>query len=366
MNSDIIDIFISEYSKEFSEHVGRKLRAVFKQSEALNWNFMCRQLDNMKMDKGHLIKFYEYLLKKGISLGENSTYLRENKWIFDLTNLEKNIFREKFFFIGSDPRKIYLCSNEKNRKAFYIDIDNVNLRNIIINYLEERAKQVKLVEYVVQNFINIFEESLKNCSVYPKKYEDFSYNTFKIQYEFYKNIICKYKNSDKAKFELRELIFFYISLINKLEAVGSNYKIFDEESGIDKNYLLRIDFYKFYDSGYKVVNLNKLEAVPKHDKWLINPNGYENNTTAIKADEYMPLNFSRVKDDNMRSEIKEWIYYSNRSLKSLRNEVNALFIFFEFIEGEEIDEYRKKLLNIAEINDNKKYNNLLSENNIIL
>lgn len=325
--------------------------------EDLTWDLLCVQVKQIKSGSQLLISFYNMLLSKNIYLGKFSKYLYESKCL-DILSSTSHVSYEKIFFSGSNPKNIYIfySSHKKSNLNLYLNIEDDYLRNIIISYLkyQEKKSNSSYVDYL-QKFVEHFEDSLANTVIKPKKYEDFKFSIFKVQYNFY-----------KINFDNNSIFFllksFYIFIIETFELNGYK-KSFFNESNVDKIYFYRTNFMNLFDKGYNLVYLNKLDSLPIHDKWLLNPNGYEELSTAIYSTEYIPLNFERVKNLEMRNELKEWFFYSNCNLENLRHMLISLFNYFEFVEVDEIKEFP---INLYKVEDNINYNPIFSENNILL
>lgn len=329
IESKIKDISVGKYLKEYLKSIYSETNISFYKDiincfddvalEDLSWELLCKQVAKISKGTTKLIEFYAFLIDNNVNLGQFSKYLSDNMWLFNVNSINSGAYK-KIFFEGSNPHNIYFFRNGKTNLTIYLNVDNDELRKILIEFLNHR-KEMGKHEKPLQAFVEIFEESLKN---------------------------------------------FYVFLMETLEKQNSDYQIFSKECGIDRNYIFRIDFYSLYEAGYKVIDLNKVDDLPIEDKWLLNPNGYEKNTTAIKPLEYMPLDFSRVKDENMKTEAKEWFFYSHKSLKALRNAINAIFIFFEFVEGEAIADIKGNVVDFYERRNVKSFHPLINRNNILI
>ncbi|AET66622.1 phage integrase family protein [Desulfosporosinus orientis DSM 765] len=104
--------------------------------------------------------------------------------------------------------------------------------------------------------------------------------------------------------------------------------------------------------------------MPVFDKWYVAQNR-RNHSTAYKSDDYVPFDFTRVKDHTMRKELKEWVFLSDKSLKTLKNMVNCVFLFFEFVEGDEIKKFRSNIVSISDY-INEKNNFIINESNVMV
>lgn len=137
---------------------------------------------------------------------------------------------------------------------------------------------------------------------------DFDYNVFRKQYRFYKNIEW---NEHKSTVLLNR---FYIFLNNYIDDKGMNHSIFTPSDYIDKYYLYKNNFAKYYEKGYRIIRLNRFEPMPKTDRWMVAPNGEEKKSIARKSYEYYPINFSKVNNRIYRNAFKQWYWQAENSI----------------------------------------------------
>jgi integrase len=309
----------------------------------LSWDTVCKQLNS--------------LLDMNVDFGKDTEYLEENKWIFSLHKLGIKTLYSDNFFQGSKPENIFLYSSDSVKKLFNIDIDSSSLREILQGYITNRLRFTNNCTQI-NIFIKAFRISLSNCNKIPETYTDFTYETFIEQYE-----VLKSMSSDRKKRNaINELRHFYVYLLDMLEKMGDTYKIFEESTGIDKIFLKNDDFYNLFEKGFKVVNYNKYENIPEHDKWLLNPNGYEKSSVAIKPLEYRIVNFSVIEDIQIRKLAKEYFIYGNKSVASLLTEIRSIFRYFTFIQSDKIKRECNQVVNFRNSNNN----GIFSESKILM
>ncbi|WP_180964093.1 site-specific integrase [Haloimpatiens massiliensis] len=355
----------NEYVKNYFKYADKNFRKGIINSfndisvNQLSWDTICKHLNKIRYQKNVLLEFYSHLLDNNIEFGKDTEYLRKNKWIFSLPELGKSTLYFDNFFEGSRPEKIFLYSSDNVKKIFYIDIDSPSLRKILQGYINNRFKFTK--NFTQLNiFIKSFKLSLSKCDRMPETYTDFTYETFIEQYKVLKGMTHNRKN-DIAFNELRH---FYVYLLDMLEKMGETYKIFEESTGIDRVFLKNKKFNNLYEKGFKVINYNKYEDIPKHDKWMLNPNGYEKSSVSIKPLEYRMVNFSVIEDIEMRKLVKEYFIYSNKSLATLLTEIGSIFGYFKFIQNDKIKRESNQVINFGNRKDN--YNEIFSEFKILM
>ncbi|WP_298839682.1 tyrosine-type recombinase/integrase [Clostridium sp.] len=328
--------------------------------EELSWKLLCNQVSNSNIGAKHLIKFYGYILKIGINLGEHTKFLRDNCWIFMSEGYDKILNYKKYYLVGSTPLDIFMIKNNKMVHFYEVHFDSEFLSNLMRKFIKYCEVQNKTYfGYSIYKFITCFEKSFGKSEDIPKVIEEFGYETMLTQFQYY-----KLKN-EECKPYLKHLNYFYRFLINYFENNNSQHKLFNNGSGIDRTFLFRENFNTLFGKGYRVVYYNKFDEIPQNDKWLLAPNGYEKYTTTIKSIDYIPLEFSRVKDNVLRHKLKKWFMVKRKSLKALRNSVNNLFIFFEVIEGGAMANFRKNIVNLHSYAADKKNSSIINEYTIL-
>lgn len=324
-------------------------------SKNVSWESLCKQIQRLKELKiygtGYIINLYLYLIEKGVYLGEYHNYIATNKWILDSETYKGSSFEESFF-IGSNPKNIFIYKVGQNRRIIYLNIHDNRLRDILKDFLLH-LQDIEYYDCKMKVFAQGFEESLSGNKLINISIDSFNEKTLEEQFRYY-----SMKQGRDKTICIKILKEFYTYLCERL---GKD--IFNISSGINKYYIQRMDFSTLYSDGYRVVYLNRADEISLYDKWLLSPNGYEEYTTTMKPNDFVVLNFSRVKSKKIRHELKKWAIYNSKSLKSLKNSINNLFIFFEFIENEEESEYRKK---IVQFTDNRYKNSLIKKDDIIL
>lgn len=351
--------YLSEIYNDNLKPVFRDIANVFDGIvlENLSWELMCEQLTFMTRGASHLIRFYYFVLKSGIYIGIYSDYLKENPWILLCDgNYHVDTFKE-FYFTDSNPLNFFILISGKKQQALYVYVNTENpiLRDVLKAFVKYR-ESLSVEEDCLAFFFKNFEASLSEYASLNKGFESFNFETLKTQFYYY-------SNSQYPQKSLKYLKSFYVFLIQYFEKNEPKHKVFDTSSGIDLNYLLRDNFSKLFTEGYRVVLLNKFDPVPTFDKWLLAPNSYEKYTTVYKANDYIPVDFSRIKNETMKYEVKLWLIYTKRSLKALKASINNIFIFFEFIEGNEI----RNVININEyMNKNDVDSFIINEHNVMV
>ena len=321
----------------------------------VSWESLCEQIKELKKLKiygaGYIINLYRYLIEEGIYLGEYHNYILKNKWILD-SETYKGSSLEELLFVGSNPKNIFRYQVGKRRRNIYLNMHDDNCRDILKDFLLY-LQNIEYFDDKMKIFANGFEYSLRESNIVGISIDSFNEETLESQFKYY----SMKQGRDKTSC-IKILKEFYTYLC---EIQGGD--IFNISSGINKYYIQRMDFSKLYSEGYRVVYLNKADEISLYDKWLLSPNGYEENTTTMKPNDFVVLDFSRVKSKKIRHELKKWAIYESNSLKSLKNSMNNLFIFFEFIENEEISKYMK---NLVKFKDDRYNKSIIKKDDIIL
>lgn len=353
------DFILENYNDSFRQRIS-SLIEVFKEIQCndLSWELMCSQIANMNAGMKQLIRFYGYLINLGVNLNIHTEYLKSNPWIL-LNDDNIEIYNFKNVYIpGSKPTDIFIFRNSYTRRIFNCKINNDFIREVITMFLKYREDK-DVAEKELVSFISDFEESFGECRNIPNDFEEFSFRTFCNQFDYF-------SKKDKKSAILKNLKSFYIFLIEYIEKNNFQYEIFTSENGVDKNYIYRFNFFKLFEEGYRVVYLNKYGTVPDFDRWLVSPNGYERFTTTLKENEYIPVDFTRIKDTLMRKALKEWFMYSNDSLDTLKRSINNLFKYFEFIEGSSVKNINNRIVNLNEYANNLNEDFPINEHNILV
>lgn len=314
-NKDI-NIYLTDYLVNLNrinsirKTVFNKFISMVKDINIFTWDTMCTNLKLLNGNFGIIFGFYSYLNDKGYNFGKYNHYIKENNWILDVKNYSGNLY-----FEGSKPENIYIMNDKSNRHNIYIYTDDDTIRNIIKGFLDDLSK--KLVNgKEIREFVKGFEDSLSTFNIQEIRINSFNELTFDEQYKFYER---------KKLIHILKKFYQYLIKIRKKD-------VFSFNSGLNRYFLNKDNFFNLYSQGYRVVYFNKTDCIPQIDRWMLSPNGYEKYTTTLNATNFVVLDFSRVKSEEIKINLKKWAFYENKSMKTLKNSINNIFIYFEFIQ----------------------------------
>lgn len=339
------NLYITEYLLKLNDttnvnnSVFHDIISILKDTKQFTWETMCMHIKLAKGIPGKILGFYSYLNEIDYNFGNFNDYIKRNHWILDANNYSENLYYE-----GSIPENIYILNAKNRRMKLYLGIENENIRDIIIGFLDE-LKKGNVFGEGIRRFVLDFEKSLEGFDLSEININSFDEKTFDKQFKYYEKIDI-----------IPELKKFYKHLIDI-----RNEDIFSMKSGLNKNFLDKDNFANLYSQGYRVVYLNRADDLPKIDRWLLSPNGYEKYTTTMKATDFLNLDFSRVKSKEIKENLKKWAFYEQKSMKTLKNAINNIFVYFEFIQN--MNEQNK---NIVYINNGNYSDSLIKKNEVII
>lgn len=323
----VIEEFVAS---NFEENVRQKIINIFKRYklEDLNWEQFCVLLNDNKKDGREILKIYEFLYSEKLISDEYSDYIISN--IDILRNYSITISINKYYFVGSNPKNIYCFYVGKRGNCYvYNDIGSNYISTILHNY--EKYLRENNINMDCTGFINNFKKSLGYFFESIKTEFDFSIETLIKQVEYF------YGQSNKKL--LTCLRWFYIYVISMQES--NNMHFYSIEKGIDKNYFLKNNFFKLFVDGYRVVYLNSIDSVSKFDKWIVADNDVRQKATLENENNYFPIDFTRIKSNDIRYLLKKWCWERQVVLKTINNHSNCLIKYIEFCQ-----ELEKKYKNI--------------------
>lgn len=298
--------------------------------EDLSWNHLCNSISFFKDDKwvtsNDIRKIYSFFYQKGIVNDQYNAFLKENNEVLEMKlkgvnilELFKNLTPENFF---------YICKG-KNRTHFNLNTRNSFLRKLLKEFLNSYTHSDFNVSRM-KFFITYFEASLYSYGDITDIY-DFNYNTFRLQYRFYKNLENRITKECRT---MNSLVKFYIFLHNYIKDNNLSHKIFTTSDGININYLSRSDFKGMYNKGFKVHyynNFNSQES-PLKDRLLVSPNGYEEFSTVIKEYELITIDFSQVKYQELKILLKKYFLgFGSISIIRIHREIYIIKQFLNFV-----------------------------------
>ncbi|WP_415782746.1 hypothetical protein, partial [Cohnella lubricantis] len=287
---------------------------------SVNWSWFQYLFDSYyeKREKLIVCILISKLIKYDCYTGDYSEIVETFKWmnsgeikpaLFWL--LSNSLLPFNLIVIQSDIR----TSSNKNQKSissFKTDSHNLFLSGLLRNFILSGNTS----NFVAKEFYANFQASLNGKLITSPN--DFNAGTFKHQYFFYKQ---NFSNSTVITL----LKSFYLKLIN------DGYEILNWQDGIDRNMLQMNSFNSHYENGYLPIPLNPFDSIPESDRWLIIPNGAEKKSTKLNSFVYKPIDFSLVKDSQLKISLKHWFWNSNRSLSSRIDAANIIIKFINFI-----------------------------------
>lgn len=228
--------------------------------------------------------------------------------------LKNNLSPINLIFTSLEPNS----NNYASVKCVHSDCKSIFLHKLLHWYLSSYSKIYGDAVY----FFSCFNGSLNNKIV--TSISDFNEHTFNAQKAYY---IKKYSNNKKILLRCLMLLkSFYMMLLSTEE--GSN--IF-ANTNIDITMLKSPKFFQHYLDGYTLTHLNPLDPIPIHNKWLLNPNGFEMKTTKLNSSKYLVVNFDKILDSTMIYYAKHWFWYNNANLYSRIDFYNIISFFINYI-----------------------------------
>lgn len=305
----------------------------------LNWDNYCAEHETMELEVKMISRMYfKYVVENNLCNCKYQEYLKENLWIFDVPT---GMALKDTFFKGSNPQYFYQVELNNNGNISYtrfnLNTDDVFIKDLLIRFIgtlsdvEKKTTRFKI-------FVYRFKDSLYSITNEVKGITDFNYDTFRKQYRFYKNI--KWGNHKATSLLCR----FYVFLFQEIENMGIKHELFTMNDRIDKYYLYRVNFSRYYDNGYHIVYMNKFDKIPKFDRWMTAPNGQEVTTLTRKSYEYFPISFSDISNKLYRDVFKNWFWYSDTSIYAKEKSSYCIREFLSFIEDIKRCKYNTNLI----------------------
>lgn len=280
---------------------------------SINWNFF-QHLFNRSKDKktkDGTCRLISEFIKSDCYNGDFLEFVETFKSVDTLGKELYKLFSNSYLPFNLIVKK--KDSSNKHYTCYMNDCSSVFLSNLLKDFIIQNNTGKR--NYL---FYSTFQTSLNGGTI--RKINDFNAETFKQQYYFYKN--CA--DSSNCLTLLKK---FYLRLLSLHD--GGN--ILHWKDGIDGNMLQAVSFNKNYEEGFKPIPLNSFDPVPELDKWLIMPNGAENNSTKINSFSYKPIDFSLVKDAHLKFGLKNWFWNSSVSLSARIDHANICIKFINFI-----------------------------------
>ncbi len=291
---------------------------------------------NTKTSNKYIQRLIEY--KWLLEIGEKHASARVlTKWpSFIQTRIHTN------FPLDSDPAELYLyeylAPNSKKdnnyiQTVLYFKKTNDFIRKLLIEFVESfpkgRGNAVKPSKIQYRQFLYHFGSSIHSEF---NTIEEFTFDSFKHQYRFYKMIEEKYPllSTQKESNErpliniLRE---FYLFLFQKINEGGSDHNLFLGTS-ITPRILMSPFFNEYYEKGYIFVNKTGFEEKPDRSRWAISSTGNYANASKSMIHGF---DFTEVKLKYLIGELKDFIWFQPKiSGKQLASDFRNIKDFLNF------------------------------------
>lgn len=283
---------------------------------SITWDYFLnifKKGENEKIQQGICRLFFLFI--------KNNCYNGEFPEVIETYKTRRSLTKELYWLFSNELSPFNLIVIENNQSNTQSKFEGCYKNDCITVFLSDLLKSFLLHNQtgrINHYFYGNFQASLNGKKI--NKITDFNADTFRVQYYFYKSS----KNSSNLITLLKK---FYLFLLDSPE--GNN--IFGWRDGIDRNMLQSQSFNRNYEEGFILIPLNPFDPVPNFDKWLVMPNGNENQTTKINRSSYKPVDFSNIKDSDLKLGIKHWFWHSTVSLSARIDQANICVKFANFI-----------------------------------
>ncbi|SHH16516.1 hypothetical protein [Desulfosporosinus lacus] len=224
--------------------------------------------------------------------------------------------------LGSKPQHIY---------SFYVDVgrfregyfSNINLNTdntLVHNWLAIFLKlysrkydcESSLTLYM-RAFVYYFNESISDQPPESTSLTYFSKDLFVKQLEFYKQIAKRHRDKSEqfTKIFQRLLKSFYL-IIDEKYLKENSIPLFNTVD-FNSTVISGRHFIQHLESDYLFVYLAPQDPIPLSDKWLLVDDLNVKNASAIHGKSLHSLDFSKVEDEELRIQLKSYIWASKES-----------------------------------------------------
>lgn len=221
----------------------------------------------------------------------------------------------KFFRIVEYPNG----SKRMNFSLIEFDTDNSLIIDLLLESMREN-NPYSLPRVYNLNFYKKFGTSIEYAQI--QEINDLDVNLLIKSIAYFK------PNGDKAKTKPTDLEcrMFWRFVIEKQKR--PQYWL---GKGINFTYITNENFIENYLNGFRAVLLNTSEPVPDIDKWSVFPNGLEKKSATNKQSDFMTIDFTAIKDPNVRYYAKQWFWTeSNSSFNNRVKDIRYLIAFLLF------------------------------------
>lgn len=276
-----------------------------------------------------LLDFYLFVIKK--QLGPNNRQTLESHIALFIDNevaffkkyigddlLNKHIRTN--FPIDSFPDKMVAVKEGDVPGNLFINCVNIFLFEMLKNFLVDGISYRNIIQ--IRLFFYYFEESLGDNSEYADNLSFFNFDTFKLQYLFFKQIETKVNNKSSNS-PVKYLVKFYL-YIDQMHYVNKGTRLFTARN-FNRELLVYPLFLTHITQGYEVLYKKSYEPVPTSNKWVL-LHDENTNSSQISKNNCM-LDFTKIDDENLRQDLKEFIWQQNLSNTGLRDHYRVISKF---------------------------------------
>lgn len=248
---------------------------------------------------GYLLKFTDYIS----NFADYFIYLELYSEIVDIilhSDVMPNDTFFKFLSMLTEYRPFILHLYSPAKIIQLIPLNTTN--PLLIRLFNKLCKNTLNNNKCDEKFFELFTHSCSRLELL-ESITDFNYTIFKEQFEFFDVI---------SRQCIKQLIYFYLMILNYPD--GKN--IFKIGDPIDKNMLMRLDFYELYSNGFELVMLNKHEPCPTINKWVLNPNAHVSTSTRARTYKYYAMDFDNIENSFYRDLAKAYFWQKSTNVAS--------------------------------------------------
>ncbi|WP_067730755.1 site-specific integrase [Oceanobacillus damuensis] len=254
----------------------------------------------------HYLRKYRYIF-----LDNELPKKRKNTINFDVEFIQQNIRTN--FPLDSLPHQVITTRwDEWNYQAqnFFVKSKNKFVFSLLERFIEDFRrynspnKRKAIFQTHNKFYLIFFEESLSGRKI--DKFEDFTEGTFRTQLSYYNSLLKVYNFTLDEK-SFYSPFLFLIKVYRFLDQVyveDTGKHLFDTPT-FNVELFNAKDYQRLIEEGYQAVVINPLEEFPESDKWMVITEkrlGWLNR-------KYVSIDFQKVKNDELRNELKKFVWY---------------------------------------------------------
>ncbi|HBP63657.1 MAG TPA: hypothetical protein DD730_05175 [Desulfosporosinus sp.] len=290
----------------------------------LNWEIYCVLLhkfdDRYVNPKPILQNFYLFVGKK-YNQHEVATY--SHLFIGEDLHRECNddLGFNSNYPLGSKPQHIYSFYVDvgRVREGYFSNInlntDNTLVHNWLVIFLKEYSQKYdseSSLTLFMRAFVYYFNESISEQPPESMSLTYFSKDLFIKQLEFYKQIAERHHNKSEyfTKIFPKLLKNFYL-IIDEKYFKENSIPLFNT-ADFNSAVISGRHFIQHLESNYLFVYLAPQDPIPLSDKWLLVDDLNVKNASAVHGKSLHSLDFSEVGDEELRTQLKSYIWASKQ------------------------------------------------------